>query len=1076
MTGKRNIRYTALCTLLGLVIQTAVPAQAEAATWSETLAGGEYFDIARAYADFMIEHGRDRYGSVESPVFVSIMDRVTGDAFTSKSAVPYPHVVTKPFAPGLRRDHKMRPYDRTYVGANPLEDLALYKLLYRLTELTGDTNYAAQAELSIDWFLTHAQSAVTGLYCWGSHMNWDVRIDAPVYNDGSYGGHEYNFVWPYWGSHPVNLNQFAYGLWNNQIHNKSTGNFSRHAGYFSRSTASGYEFPETGSCYIEIWAWEYVRTGAATMKTAIQTLLGLYRSMRDPVTGNMAWCTVSGAGRNDTANVKMNLVMGVYLQDAADLVEGTDAALAAEIRQFVEELDDAYLGNDYDTLLDVPRLGILAYYTIADGQPLAGSIVEAPAGVHDTGIGYPLRTAGGQPAASLDYQAPWFVNRSYAGSAVSLFGRYDRCAARHKPFYLKVILESADIYMTIAPEVQFVLYPDDIADVVTLLRRCHGLTGNTAYLHRADAMMKTGLRLFFDDVSPLPKISSFDHWYESSTKNGSSVALLGQMLELVEDLDALPPEERETPVVALTADAAISAPADAGGLTVTEFQASLAAAVAGNLGGRWDGAGLARSSKDIGLTYGAVTNRRDLYLSQAAGTFSTALQRGASFDLSISDVINHIPTAAEADAANGIVPGSFTGSGLVYDDIPHAGWKDVLTSIGIVVSNDSAQAQEVSFAAIFHDTYHDNGSNTLTAVIAPGGSTFFGVQAPSRKWIRRVQITSTSGTPIALEEFGFVLSPRSELNPPPPEPINGVLAHHFTFDTDANDSAGGINGTFAGDAFINTGGGNPVGGGYLELDGDGDWVDLGVQLLTPAGSTVTKELTISGWVRFDGVAKVNPYDTRNLGSFYSESSSISARYNFDGRADQSNGQMALDQYPSSGGSFYSESNTGFTDFEWHHVAYVQAAATGGASRQFYVDGAALGPGSGTPEDYNGTAYLDVAIGTRPNVNGKEPDAGIDDMAFWHEALTGDELRCLYDVALDATLDYDAGEFDQLKRVHDAGSGSVKLGAIVWTYAPDLTSAAGLSGSNPSYTLVLDATAGTGVASASSSVETVITIR
>ena len=232
-------------------------------------------------------------------------------------------------------------------------------------------------------------------------------------------------------------------------------------------------------------------------------------------------------------------------------------------------------------------------------------------------------------------------------------------------------------------------------------------------------------------------------------------------------------------------------------------------------------------------------------------------------------------------------------------------------------------------------------------------------------------------------------------------------------------------------------------------------------MIRGSGSTVSQALTISGWVRFDGATKNNPNDSRNLGSFYAESSGGDVRYNFDGRADQNNGQMALDQFPPSGGGYFGASNTGFTDFEWHHIAYVQD--TSGTLRQFFVDGVQFAT-SGTPENYTGGTSFDVAIGNRTGATGKEPDAGLDDMAFWHEALTGDEMKGLYDVAVDATLDYDAGEFDLLKGLHDAGTGSIVIGDLEWTYATGLTGPAGLSGSGP-FTLVLNAGAGTGVISA-----------
>ena len=107
-------------------------------SWLKLLADGNYAAIAKAYADYMIEHGRDVYGKVHSPLFMTVLKRKTGKPFKA----PYPHVIAKPYAPGLRRDHKMRPYDRTYIGSNPLEDLPLYGLLYYLTPWFPGRSYA----------------------------------------------------------------------------------------------------------------------------------------------------------------------------------------------------------------------------------------------------------------------------------------------------------------------------------------------------------------------------------------------------------------------------------------------------------------------------------------------------------------------------------------------------------------------------------------------------------------------------------------------------------------------------------------------------------------------------------------------------------------------------------------------------------------------------------------------------------------------------------------------------------------------------------------------------------------------
>ena len=687
--------------------------------WRKVLADYNYMEIAKAYADYMIEYGRDRYGKVHSPLFVTVMDRKSGKTFRPS----YAHVITKPFAPGLRRDHKMRPYDRTYFGSNPLQDLALYRLLYRLSELTGENRYGEEADKSIAWFLDNGWSSATKLPAWGTHMYYDVGKDMAIFSshdnpNHGYGGHEYNWPWPYWDQNPKALNRFAHSLWNECINNKETGHFSRH----SNEDTVGMEFPQTGSCFMENWAREYGRSGEPEMKKYIQTLLKLYRSMRDPATGAMSWCTKDEPIRRGLSSVQSNLSMASNLQDAAGHVEKRDPKLAEELREFVRFIDDEYLSNDYDYILDVAGKGTLVWYTVAEQRAWLG-ITPAPEGV-DTSVGFPIKTAEGQPAASLYYLTPWFPGRSYARFGIQLKNRHLRCEAKHKPTYRRAIIDIADIYMSIGPEVQFVQYPDNITNVVKLLRFVYKITDNVAYLHRADQMMRLGIRLFFDDTSPLPKITNFDDWYESSENNGSSVEILRQMLELSGDLKALPKAKRITPQV-----------------------------VAEKRSGLWQ-VKPDDSRSDMIIKYGPE-KQHELYLSQAKSPNTR--------HISLSDTITRIPTAAEADKINGRMK-KFTGKRERTSSIAYGGFKDVPRQVELVIRNVGRKAARVRVEAILHDTYHDNGQVQSEKVLDPGRQKSFTLTAPAKKWIRRLSVTSENkSSDLRLEQFMFNVSPRSKL-------------------------------------------------------------------------------------------------------------------------------------------------------------------------------------------------------------------------------------------------------------------------------------------------------------------------
>jgi hypothetical protein len=707
----------------------------EEVEWSKALETYDYTAIATAYADYMIEHGRDRYGKIHSPLFVSAMDRKTMTVFEHGN-VPYPHVIAKPYAPGLRRDHKMRPQDRTYSGGNPLESLSLYGLLYRLSELTGDKHYAEEADKSVAWFLEHAQSPVTGLYSWGSHMYWDVHKDQPIYAntgspDGGYGGHEYNFVWPYWKQNPEALKRFANGIWDHQITDQKTGRFSRHAEYHKHGPGNeAFEFPSTGACYMDAWAREYGRSGDAEMKKAIQTLLGRYRSMRDPKTGAMAWCTAEGIDRREVACVPMNLFMATTLQDAAAHVEQRDPELAEELRKFVRFLDDEYLSNDYDKILDVAGKGILTWYTLADRVCMPKGIVSPPEGV-DASVGFPLISLSEKPAASLYYLTPWFPGRSYAEFGLKLKDRYERCETKHKSTYRRALFDIVDIYMTIGPEVQFAQYPDNISDVVELLRFVYKLTDEVAYLHRAEQMMRLGLQLFFDETSPLPKISNFDDWYESSTKNESSVEMLRQMLELSLDLKKLPEEQRSAPQLQ------------------TEEQSGKCYAE------------LDTASTDVILRYGE-NKEHGLYLSQS--------RNSDEWKVRLSDVITRIPSVEEADELNGSTD-KFTGKINATTNIAYGGFKDVPRQVTLVIQNTGKKSATVQVTANLHDTYHDNGQVHNEKTLKSGEEGAFVINAPSLKWIRSLLIKNSNGSDgLQLKSFAFDMLPRSQLAESKKEP------------------------------------------------------------------------------------------------------------------------------------------------------------------------------------------------------------------------------------------------------------------------------------------------------------------
>src|SRR5580765_4373757 len=123
-----------------------------------------FLQVVRGYADAMIEHGRDTYGPEKSGLLLSALDRTTLAPLQVRPAPPG----------GIRRgDRPGRPWVEMN-GANPHLDQNLLRILYTLTDLTGDARYAKTADEEFSWFFHNIASPKTDLLPWGEHLSWDV--------------------------------------------------------------------------------------------------------------------------------------------------------------------------------------------------------------------------------------------------------------------------------------------------------------------------------------------------------------------------------------------------------------------------------------------------------------------------------------------------------------------------------------------------------------------------------------------------------------------------------------------------------------------------------------------------------------------------------------------------------------------------------------------------------------------------------------------------------------------------------------------------------------------------------------
>lgn len=107
---------------------------------------GEPFVAAvRAFADTVLTHGRERYGSQEMPLFV--------DGLEVQSLEPA----------------RWQNSGQVWVLSNFASQQPLFRLLDGLTGLTGETRYRHAAEEAARYALKHLQTP-NGLLYWGGHL------------------------------------------------------------------------------------------------------------------------------------------------------------------------------------------------------------------------------------------------------------------------------------------------------------------------------------------------------------------------------------------------------------------------------------------------------------------------------------------------------------------------------------------------------------------------------------------------------------------------------------------------------------------------------------------------------------------------------------------------------------------------------------------------------------------------------------------------------------------------------------------------------------------------------------------
>lgn len=165
-----------------------------------------FLDAVRAFADMVLERGRDTYGPRHTPLFA--------DGLHAETLEPV----------------RWKRRGEVWVLCNFASQQALMRLLDGLSALTGEPRYRAAAEDAARYALHHLQTT-NGLLYWGGHLAWDLEQERPV---GQYPNiHEMKKHQPYfpllWRVDPGATRRLLEGIWGAHVLDWELLDYNRHA-------------------------------------------------------------------------------------------------------------------------------------------------------------------------------------------------------------------------------------------------------------------------------------------------------------------------------------------------------------------------------------------------------------------------------------------------------------------------------------------------------------------------------------------------------------------------------------------------------------------------------------------------------------------------------------------------------------------------------------------------------------------------------------------------------------------------------------------------------------------------------
>jgi len=440
----------------------------------ESIPDSPFIGVVYAYADTMLEHGRDTYGPKKTDLLLSVLDRKTLSPLETRPPTPT----------GVSRGDPSGASGQPFVGANPQWDQNLLRLLYFLKGLSGEERYPQAADAELKWFLTNTQSPGTGLLPWGEHLSWDVMTDT-VLCDGEGSIHRFSRPWMLWDRcfelAPQQSRRFALGVWNHHVVDRNTGAICPRAAFDGNRSHPPGDCPRQAGFFIRTWAEAFAHTGDEVFLTAIDAVLTACENRRP--------CPTQPAGNDARSPAPCG---------ALSLAIDSDGAA----RKVPEPLRT--------------RLTALASRQDAGFCALPHRLKEKKGFV---------KSYGASPISYTSLWDPRFGRHTTAAVGVMCRSRYENTG---KIGFRNLIVEAADVYLESCPADDIDAWPLSFGQTITVELAAWRITAEKKYHARAFQLGEIAIEKFFGD-SPLPRASLKTDHYESTTGADTLVLALAEL-------------------------------------------------------------------------------------------------------------------------------------------------------------------------------------------------------------------------------------------------------------------------------------------------------------------------------------------------------------------------------------------------------------------------------------------------------------------------------------------------------------------------------------------------------------------